>query len=317
MTVNNLRAGETKAFQLTIRPTTPDDTTFKFSFNSGSVTKTKPAVAAPKKVAEDNVPAAAKKAARATPKPAKEIQKSAARENDTNTKARRLVKLRHASVPFGEITSNKSLTNKGAFTDAAATYVVENSKGDFLFLNDGNQKGWVLRSSTTSVDGGETKTAATQAVKSSPRYASVQNLIKTFEAKGFRPSVSWKKSRVEPGWVGIWHVFNYSKDRNWLPTEQSIELANETNFQLYGPTAHQVHKVIIEAEVYDLQHASVTLDNAVECLRLVGAPPSVLAAVKARRSIRHRGWETKYRGRREGGFDIECTGKAEGLLPTN
>lgn len=123
-----------------------------------------------------------------------------------------------------------------------------------------------------------------------------------FESKGFWPTAKWN------GRFGRWRVFNYSANQNWLPMEQGNGVANETSLQLSGPSQGHANKIVIEAEIYEKTNASVTLRNAVECLKIVDAPKTIQSAFLAKQAIAIGGWKIEYEKHRDGGYDVKCTG---------
>ena len=125
------------------------------------------------------------------------------------------------------------------------------------------------------------------------------SLFSGIEELGFRPSVEWKKSKVEEGWIGIYHLRN---------VDATDYVLNEVSLQFVGETGRKISKVDIQAEIYDRQHKVATMKNGIACLNLLEAPKEVVEAFRSEKSTKIGRWKITRRSHlKNGGYDIECT----------
>lgn len=120
------------------------------------------------------------------------------------------------------------------------------------------------------------------------------SLFAGIEKLGFRPSVKWKKSKVDPGWIGIYHWRN--------------DVSNEVSLLIEGETGKKISKVTVEAEVYEKQHRARTIKNGIACLSLLEAPTGVIEAFRSEKNAKVGTWQITRRSHpKGGGYDIEAT----------
>ncbi len=145
---------------------------------------------------------------------------------------------------------------------------------------------------------GEAKNFRSRGGKQDEVQLTGKKLIAELESLGFLPSVKWKKSKVEAGWIGIWHLKNANAPDGLL---------NEVSIQLIGATGNQIDKAIIEAEIYNEDFKEATMKNGVACVKLLNAPNDVVEAFQSGGELKKEPWEISRDPHARGsGYDIEC-----------
>jgi endonuclease YncB( thermonuclease family) len=79
----------------------------------------------------------------------------------TSAIAQTTVTLKNGSVPYGDIASGSSIVNRGTFSDQSKAYTIKQERGQFYFLSDGTNEGWVFKVSVEPVKGEKAKAAVT------------------------------------------------------------------------------------------------------------------------------------------------------------
>ena len=143
-----------------------------------------------------------------------------------------------------------------------------------------------------------------------------ETLIKKLIAFGMKPVVQWKKSKADPGWIGIYNCF---VDPDGKKTDVSANdegvLYNEINCMIEGGNANSMSLITIEAELYDRLSEDETRQLASELVATCfpKCPSSVATAFAEATNLKVREnrtrWEVQKKERRNG-YDIVLTCKS-------
>lgn len=117
---------------------------------------------------------------------------------------------------------------------------------------------------------------------------------------GLAADIPWRESNLS-GWISQHRCFVGRR----LPNRVT---ANEVNAELLGYSRNRISYIGVEAEIYNRDDLTETLELASRALRAINPPcPSeVIRAFGEQRGLAHDGWKVERRERRDG-FDILAT----------
>ncbi len=139
---------------------------------------------------------------------------------------------------------------------------------------------------------------------------SPKKLVENLELFGMAPSVSWRKSKADPGWIGIYHVF---VDEKGMKTKEGANakglLYDEINCMIEGKNEHSMATITIEAELRIMQTNEQTVRQATELIKACfpKCPNRIVAAFSEGKAFASQvgstNWEVEKKGRKDG-YDI-------------
>lgn len=109
--------------------------------------------------------------------------------------ARRVVKLKGETVPYGRIVERDSIANEGAFSDRSLIYEIKDTKDGFYLLSDGTNEGWVFRSSVAPLTSTPTNIQSVKKPKVSTETSKVLPNVKI--TLGMFENVDWYHTKSD------------------------------------------------------------------------------------------------------------------------
>lgn len=217
----------------------------------------------------------------------------------------RTARLRSGSVSFGEISSADSIVNRGKFIDNSKEYTIKQEQGNFFLLSDGNLEGWVFKSSViVSVD------SITKPGQSQTRLTPYDFKSK-LKAIGLQQRPEGRNAPIGSEWNSTWEIFNFEAATKLTAIDVlklTSEPVNEVNIQISGPTRREIKRVVFSAEIHRPQDKDVTIENAVECLKIAGAPATVVDSFSQGKAVSLNNWKVEISQFSNGrGYEIDCT----------
>jgi hypothetical protein len=217
----------------------------------------------------------------------------------------RTARLSSGSVAFGEISSADSIVNRGKFIDNSKEYQIKQEQGNFYLLSDGNLEGWVFKSSVIVSGDSSTKPGQSQTRLTPYDFSS------KLKAIGLQQRPGRRSSPIGSEWNTTWEIFNFDTATKLSATdvlELTSEPVNEVNIQITGPTRREIKRVVFSAEIHRPQDKDVTIENAVECLKIAGAPATVVDSFSQGKAVSVNNWKVEISQYPNGrGYEIDCT----------
>ena len=141
-------------------------------------------------------------------------------------------------------------------------------------------------------------------------YPSSAWIIKQLTELGMHQELTWRKSQVDPGWIGQFRFFN-GKIGEGLSSAESLKSAdqiNEVNCQLVGPDQSGVSEIRFEIEIYDPNYEVQSREIGKKVAETVFPPGPMTKAFFLGKESKGDNWHVKKaRHPKGGGYNVVAT----------